>query len=392
MQMACSRAALRFMVWRNPVVLVAPAGPTPREMKRLSDIDDQERAAPPFPCLEELLFDVPGSSAVLDSPLLHFQVTRLACGGFILAVRMHHAMADAQGLLQFLAAVADLARGAAAPTVRPVWERELLEARDPPQPCFAHREYDEVPNTKDTIVPLDDMAHRSFFFGPSEVAAMRSHLAPDLRKRATTFEVLAGCLWKCRTVALAPNAHEEMRMICVVNARGSKIGAGIPEGYYGNAFALPVAVAAAGDLCANPVSYAVDLVKKAKGEVNVEYMRSVADLTVQRGRPQFTVVRTYLVSDLTKAGFGDLDLDFGWGKSAYGGLAKVGVGAITGVSSFLARFKNAKGEDGTMVPMCLPGPAMERFVEEMAKLMLPAADVGVPTRQQPDMSAVKSAL
>ena len=29
---------------------------------------------PPFPCLEELLFDVPGSSAVLNSPLLLVQV------------------------------------------------------------------------------------------------------------------------------------------------------------------------------------------------------------------------------------------------------------------------------------------------------------------------------
>src|SRR3954471_14063149 len=82
----------------------------------------------------------------------YVQVTRLACGGFILAVRLMHTMADAQGLVQFLAAVAELARGAAAPSVRPVWERELLEARSPPRPAFAHREYDEVPDTKGTIV------------------------------------------------------------------------------------------------------------------------------------------------------------------------------------------------------------------------------------------------
>uniref|UniRef100_M8BMT5 3'-N-debenzoyl-2'-deoxytaxol N-benzoyltransferase n=1 Tax=Aegilops tauschii TaxID=37682 RepID=M8BMT5_AEGTA len=82
-------------------------------------------------------------------------------------------MADAQGLVQFLAAVAELARGAAAPSLRPVWERELLEARNPPRPGFAHREYDEVPDTKGTIVPLDEMAHRSFFFGAREVAAIR---------------------------------------------------------------------------------------------------------------------------------------------------------------------------------------------------------------------------
>jgi len=30
---------------------------------------------PPFPCLEELIFDVPGSSAILNTPLLLFQVT-----------------------------------------------------------------------------------------------------------------------------------------------------------------------------------------------------------------------------------------------------------------------------------------------------------------------------
>ena len=30
---------------------------------------------PPFPCREELIFDVPGSSAILNTPLLLFQVT-----------------------------------------------------------------------------------------------------------------------------------------------------------------------------------------------------------------------------------------------------------------------------------------------------------------------------
>ena len=39
--MACSSAAPKFTVRRRPEVLVAPAAPTPHELERLSDFDDQ---------------------------------------------------------------------------------------------------------------------------------------------------------------------------------------------------------------------------------------------------------------------------------------------------------------------------------------------------------------
>ena len=150
--MACSSAPPKFTVRKRPAVLVAPAAPTPRELKRLSVFDEQDSmrfqisnlhfyrrdesrggkdpvrviqealakalvpyypfagrlrehdgcklavdctgegvlfveadadvglehfgdpVLPPFPCLEELIFDVPGSSAILNTPLLLFQV------------------------------------------------------------------------------------------------------------------------------------------------------------------------------------------------------------------------------------------------------------------------------------------------------------------------------
>ncbi|KAF8668152.1 hypothetical protein HU200_052444 [Digitaria exilis] len=40
--MACSSAAAKFTVRRRAAVLVTPASPTPHELKRLSDIDDQQ--------------------------------------------------------------------------------------------------------------------------------------------------------------------------------------------------------------------------------------------------------------------------------------------------------------------------------------------------------------
>ncbi|CAL9106725.1 unnamed protein product [Musa textilis] len=435
--------SLSFTVHRKKPVLVAPAGPTPHEFMRLSDIDDQDglrfhipviqfyrndpsmggrdqakvirealaralvfyypfagrlreaagrklvvectgegilfidadadvrleqfgdELQPPFPCLEELVYNVPGSDGVLDCPLLLIQVTRLLCGGFIFAIRLNHTMSDAPGLVQFMNAVAELARGAAAPSVPPVWAREILEARSPPRATCEHREYDDVPDTRGTIIPLDDMVHRSFFFGTREVAALRRRVPCHLRN-SSTFEILTACLWKCRTIAISPDADEEVRMICIVNARG-KSDLGLPVGYYGNAFVFPVAVSKAGKLCANPLGYALDLVRKAKSDVTDEYVRSVADLMVMRGRPHFTVVRSYLVSDVTRAGFGDVD--FGWGKAAYGGPAKGGVGAIPGVASFYIPFRNSKGEEGIVVPVCLPGPAMDKFTMEMESLI-----------------------
>ncbi|EYU41386.1 hypothetical protein ABFS82_11G104900 [Erythranthe guttata] len=320
---------------------------------------------PPFPCLDELLYDVPGSCGVVNCPLLLIQVTRLRCGGFIFALRLNHTMSDAAGLVQFMSAVGEIARGAKSPLTPPVWERHLLNARAPPRVTCTHREYDDVPDTKGTIIPLDDMVHRSFFFGAAEISALRGRLSPHLR-RCSTFELLTACLWRCRTIAISPDPNEEVRMLCIVNSR-SRFNPPLPKGYYGNAFAFPVAVAAAGELSTNPFEYALELIRKTKSDVTEEYMRSLADMMVIRGRPHFTVVRSYLVSDVTHAGFGDVD--FGWGKAAYGGPAKGGVGAIPGVASFYIPFKNKNGENGIVVPVCLPADAMEVFVKELEMMV-----------------------
>ncbi|XP_031482357.1 benzyl alcohol O-benzoyltransferase [Nymphaea colorata] len=340
---------------------------------------------PPFPCFEKLLYEVPASGEVTNCPLLLFQVTRLRCGGFIWAVRLNHTMSDASGLMQFLTAVCEMAKGAAAPSVLPVWERHLLNARNPPAVTRVHREYEDVPDTKNTLMPLDDMAHKSFFFGAREVQALRRQLPPHLRDAATSFEIITGCLWRCRTIALQPDPEEVFRLLCIFNAR-SKYQPQLPQGYYGNAFSLPAAVSTAAKLSINPLGYAVELVRKAKADVTDEYMRSVADLMVLKGRPHFTVVRAFVVSDIRKAGFSELDL--GWGMPVYGGAAKGGVGAIPGVASFFMKFKNKHGEEGAVIPVCLPSPAMVIFEQEVKKML----DGPSSNLKQPAPAFILSAL
>ncbi|KAG6511216.1 benzyl alcohol O-benzoyltransferase-like [Zingiber officinale] len=452
-----SSSSLTFTVRRREAVLVAPAEATPREFKRLSDVDDQDglrfhvpviqfyhdhpsmagqdpcmvirealaRALvfyypfagrlretegrklvvectgegvlfieadadvrldqfgdalqPLFPGLEELLWNVPGSDGILHCPLLLIQVTRLLCGGFVFALRFNHTMSDGSGIVQFMNAVAELARGAASPSLAPVWSRELLEARHPPRVTCVHREYEDVPGT---IVSFDDMVHRSFFFGKAEVAALRRRV-PEHLWNSSTFEILTAFLWKCRTIAIGASPEEEVRIIFAVNAR-DKSGLGLPAGYYGNAFAFAVAVSTAGKLSSYPIGYALELVKKAKSAVSDEYMRSLVDLMVLRGRPHLTVVRSYVVSDVTRMGF--RDVDFGWGKAAYGGPAKGGVGAIPGVVSFYASMKNRKGEEGIVVPVCLLAPAMDKFTQEVHNLMEEVDDKDAK-QQQPQGGA-----
>ncbi|KAK7345262.1 hypothetical protein VNO77_15860 [Canavalia gladiata] len=340
---------------------------------------------PPFPCLEELLYNVPGSGEILNTPLLLIQVTRLKCGGFIFALPLNHPMSDAVGLVQFMSGLGEIARGMHQPSIQPVWCRELLNARDPPKITCTHREYEQVPDAKGTIIPLDDMAHRSFFIGPTELGAIRRLIPPHLR-RCSNFEILTACIWRCRTMALQPDSDENVRVIFPVNVR-AKFDPPLPSGYYGNAVASPVAVTTARKLCENPLGYALELVRKTKADVTEEYMRSVADLMVLKGRPHFTVVRTYFVSDVTSIGF--REVNFGWGKAVYGGPAKGGVGAIPGVSSFFIPFKNAKGEEGLVIPFCLPSEAMDRFVKELDTIL---NNNNQPTDGGPNSAFIVSSL
>ncbi|KAJ8450949.1 hypothetical protein Cgig2_032574 [Carnegiea gigantea] len=324
--------------------------------------DFGEEIHPPFPCLEELLFYVPGYGGTLDTPLIIVQVTRLKCGGINLGWTFNHAMADGQGFFQFLSAVAELGRGGQL-SVQPIWERHLLCARDPLRVTCVHHEYDTMAETRANVVPLDDnMVHRSFFFGLREMSALRHLIPPDL-KSSTAFEVLTACLWRCRTIALQPHPNETVQFHCVVNAR-SRLNPPAPKGYYGNAIAFSTVLSTAGDLCQKPVGYAVELVKKAKANVTDEYMRSLADFLVINGRPHLsTAGRCFAVSNLTRIGFDELD--YGWGLPEYAGTA----GEVPGICTFYMPYKNKKRKKGILSPIRLPAPAMERFIMELNSML-----------------------
>jgi hypothetical protein len=277
-------------------------------------------------------------------------------------------MLDAPGCMQFEKAVGELARGAAAPSVAPARGRETFMARQPPQPSYPHLEYRETAGRPDRMLstaPGDMTRVVPFFFGPREIEGLRQRAPPHMRGGCSRFELVAACVWRSRTAALGYTADEEVRLSFIVNARG-RAGARLPEGFYGNAFAYSAAVTTAGELCGGDLGYALELVKKAKSAVTYDYLLSVADLMVLTGRPLFALSRTYIVSDVSHAGF--KSVDFGWREAVYGGPAKGGEGPVPGVANYFLRSKNGKGEEVTVVPICLPKDAMEKFQLEVERL------------------------
>jgi hypothetical protein len=285
-----------------------------------------------------------------------------------LALSLNHTLGDAVGLRLFINTWAEIARGANQPSILPVWRREILMARDPPHITCNHREYEQIILPSNTIKEEDTITtiHQSFFFTPAHIAAIRC-LVPIHLRQCTTFDLIAACYWRCRTKALQLKPEEEARIMCVVNAR-SRFVANDPSlvGYYGNCIAFPAVVTTAGKLCGNPLGFAIELIRKAKAQVTEEYMHSVADLMVIKERCSFTDLRSCIVSDWTRAKFAEVD--FGWGGPMYSGAAKGGLGYFSG-GTFIVPHKNAKGEEGLILPICLPSEDMKRFAKELDELL-----------------------
>lgn len=296
-------------------------------------------------------------------------MTRLRCGGFALALRYNHIMSDGMSILQFMNAVGhsmpvgEMAQGASAPSIPPLWQRELLNARNTPQVTFTHHEFDKVVESKVCASSLHDMACNCFSFGPTQISAIRKKLPHHLHK-SSTFEVLTACLWRCHTIAIQLDSEDEVRLIFAINVRNKF---NLPIGYYGNGIAVSLALTTAGKLCQNPLEYALELIKSAKNNVTEEYVRSLIDLLVIKGRPFLTMVNSYFVSDITRIRFEALD--FGLGKAAFGGPGKIFPEPGLDPANFYMPMKNSQGEEGIMVPMCLPTLAMERFVKELDSIL-----------------------
>ncbi|KAL9379486.1 hypothetical protein Peur_027968 [Populus x canadensis] len=130
--------------------------------------------------------------------------------------------------------------------------------------------------------------------------AIRNSALLHLR-HCSTFEVLTAFSWSCRTIALQPNPNDEMRIVCIVNARNI-FNPPLARGYHGNCTAYSVAMAPAGE---------------------ISRLGAEMDFTMSS------------------------------------------VPARGNVASFQISYRNKKGENGILGTLCSPTPTMERFAKEL---------------------------
>ncbi|KAG8095593.1 hypothetical protein GUJ93_ZPchr0012g20615 [Zizania palustris] len=268
-----------------------------------------EPITPPYPCVDEFLCDAGDTNVIIGKPLLFMQVTRLKCGGFVIGTYSCHNMFDAFGHTQFLKAITDIARGDHDhPAVIPVWQRELLAARNPPNVTGLQH---LVPSKTLTLLPTPwpltdhDMVGKYFFFGPREIASLRSHARLHQGSSSSTvFELITAAMWKCRTVALGHAPDRKASLLITMNARGRwKCDPPLPQGFYGNGFVYLVVETMASELCSSPsLDHAVELVQKAKLDMTEEFTKSMVDLIALHGGPPYVPGWTFVVSDITRIG------------------------------------------------------------------------------------------
>ncbi|KAK2362097.1 spermidine hydroxycinnamoyl transferase [Trifolium repens] len=226
-----------------------------------------------------------------DIPLLAVQLTRFPCGGFTLGVALCRAATDGTATMRFMNAWAKLARGENLnPNEFPCHDRTMLNSHKLthlPSLNWPHREFNAPPIwvgsdlngnrevsvaivklTREQVLKLKKKASSRVSFQPTSEDVHRT-------KPYSTFEVIAGHLWKCVTKARhIGNNDQPTRLSTLVNCR-NRLQPPLPNGYVGNAaFPTVTPTRSFNDLICKPLGDAVEDIKKAIERVNGEYVTS----------------------------------------------------------------------------------------------------------------------
>ncbi|CAK8542859.1 unnamed protein product [Lathyrus sativus] len=235
-------------------------------------------------------YDVP----IEDVPLLVVQLTRFRCGGFTLSVSLCRAVTDGAGTMGFISSWAKLVRGENLdPNDFPCHDRTLLNSHKLANSSilYRHPEFEAPPDWMSDLGDNRETSADIMKLSQEQVLKLKKNVnsrvsfqsvSKDVHKIKpfTTFEVIAGHLWRCVSKAhytRGSSDHQSTRLSTLVNCR-NRLKPPLPSSYVGNAaFPTVTPTRSFNDLICKPLGNAVEDVRNALERVTLEYVMSALD-------------------------------------------------------------------------------------------------------------------
>ncbi|XP_015970991.1 spermidine hydroxycinnamoyl transferase [Arachis duranensis] len=238
----------------------------------------------PTGLVSQLIPNIDYGTPVSETPLLAVQITRFNCGGFTIGVALCRAAIDGTATMRFMNTWAKLAKG------------ESLDPYDQ-FPCYDPSLLNSRTLLRNSKKVLHDHSEELFgtpppWLGPLrkdsrvvvEVVKLTKEQVKKLKTKAainnvktpfSSFEVISGLLWRCVTKArYQGNGDQPTRLTTLVNCR-NRLKPPLPNAYAGNAvFPTVTTTCSFSYLMQNPLSSAVEKVKKAIAKVDDEFVRN----------------------------------------------------------------------------------------------------------------------
>lgn len=347
------------------------------EQVSLDDLGDFAPTHLVSPLIPNIDYDVP----IEEIPLLAVQLTKFCCGGFTLGVAFCRAVIDGPASMRFMNTWAKLARGKGLDPMidMPCHDRNRLDSRklnhsELTSHAGQHREFHTPPawvgGFRETraVVALVKLTREQVV--KLKMKASSSNAASTKQKAYSSFEVVAGYVWKCVSKArYAGNGEQPTRLSTLVNCR-NRLRPPLPDGYAGNtAFPTVTPTSSFHDIIHMPLSYVVENVREALEMVNEEFVGSSLDYIARekdiesvrynfhypapsvhkgpsKGNPNLFVV--------SWMNFSFKDADFGWGEPIY-----FGPGYLD--SEGKAFLLNDADGNGLVVAICLDMSHVDAF-------------------------------
>ena len=257
---------------------------------------------------------------------------------------MEHHVVDGSSGLHFVSAWSEMARGIDV-RIPPFIDRSLLRPRDPPRPTFDHIEYHPPPSMKPLShhksPPQNGTAQNAtsvamFKMSKDQLVALKAKSKEEGTATSySSYEMLAGHIWRCTCLARALPDDQETKLFVAVDGR-ARLHPPLPPNYFGNVIFTTTPIAKAGELVSRPAWFAASQIHDTLVKTNGDYLKSAIDyLELQpdlsalvRGAHTFRCPNLGITSWVRLPIY---DADFGWGRPIFmgpGGISFEGLAYV----------------------------------------------------------------